>query len=521
MIYLTLVKVFVLLLACNKIVDSKPKKPHIVFVLADDLGFNDVGYNAAKYGSDMRTPFIDSLAMEGIRLENYYVQEMCTPSRSQLLSGKYQIHTGLQHQVIFPLQPHGLPLNNVLLPEQLQQCGYSTHMVGKWHIGFYKTEYLPWNRGFDTFSGFLNSNTDYYNRVVCGTRLTCGFDQHTEEGPDRSTAGEYAAHLHVRKAKEIIDSHDQEKPLFLYLALQSVHSPMQVPEQYSEPYSYINDTIRQIYAGMITTMDESVKNITEHLKETGMWDDTLFIFSTDNGGQPSFGGNNWPLRGSKQTLWEGGIKAVGFVHGKMLNINKANATNHELFHVSDWYPTLLSATECSPLNNTLPLDGVDQWKTISENAKSSRTEILHNIDPLNRVTNNDNTPILDAIQMGFDTAVQAAIRVGDWKLLTGQESFNDWVKPPEWRARPSTEENSVGGGFEKFENKLVRLYNIKEDPSERKELSNAYPEIVDSLLLKLAEYNSTAEPVSFPRRDFNADPKYHDNFWQPWLDSDD
>jgi len=120
------------------LIDTTNSKPHVVFVLADDLGFSDIGYNAKKYGSDMRTPFLDSLAMEGVRLENYYVQEVCTPSRSQLLSGRYQIHTGLQHKVIYPLQPNGLPLDNILLPEQLQQCGYDTHMIGKWTLAFTK-----------------------------------------------------------------------------------------------------------------------------------------------------------------------------------------------------------------------------------------------------------------------------------------------------------------------------------------------------------------------------------------------
>ena len=195
-------------------------KLHIVFVLADDLGFSDIGYNAVKYGTDIRTPSLYSSAMEGIRLENYYVQGICTPSRSQLVSGRYQIHTGLQHRVIYPLQPNRLPLDNILLPEQLQQCGYGAHMIGIWHIGFHKKEYTPWNRSFDTFS-----YTDYYTRVVCGMRFTCGFDQHSEKGPDNSTQGEYGAHLYVRKAKEIIDAHDKTKPMFLYLELQSVHSP--------------------------------------------------------------------------------------------------------------------------------------------------------------------------------------------------------------------------------------------------------------------------------------------------------
>ena len=490
---------------------AETTKPNVVFVLADDYGFNDIGYHGINHGSAIKTPFLDSLAMSGIRLENYYVQQTCTPSRSQLLSGRYQIHTGLQHSVIWPAQPNGLPLNNILLPEQLKNCGYDTYMLGKWHLGFFKDKFLPWNRGFDKYFGYLIGAESYFTKKRCYKKV-CGYSMNSETGPTNETYGEYSAHLYARKAGEMIDKHNKSNPLFMYIALQSVHAPLQVPPAYVTPYSNIVDENRRKYAGMVSAMDEAIKNITEHLEKAGMWNNTLFIFSTDNGGQTRKGASNWPLRGGKDTLWEGGIRGVGFVHGSMLNVPNPNVrTNNELIHVSDWYPTLLHASGCPVMPGTQSLDGFDQWETISQYAVSPRTELLLNIDPL------ESGPE-PRLVMGFDTSVRAGIRVGDWKLLTGDPGFDDWVEPPEWKYEMKS--NSSAGNVtesKRLSSKTILLFNIKIDPYERTEVSELYPHTVRDLLVKLAEYNSTSVPVMYPPDHPRANPSLHGGYWEPWV----
>uniref|UniRef100_F6TZG1 Sulfatase N-terminal domain-containing protein n=1 Tax=Ciona intestinalis TaxID=7719 RepID=F6TZG1_CIOIN len=492
--------------------------PNIVFILADDYGFNDIGYHAVEHHSDMKTPFLDSLAMAGVRLENYYIQPICSPSRSVLMSGRYQIHTGLQHYVISPQQRNGLPLDNIILPEQLHKCGYDTHMVGKWHLGFYKDEYLPWKRGFNSYFGYLTGGEDYYTKWRCDGKL-CGYDMTSEKGPTNATYGQYSANLFANKANEAIDKHDKTKPLFLYVAFQSVHSPMEVPESYAKPFDYIKNHNRKMYGGMVAAMDEAVKNITEHLQAAGLWDNTILVFSADNGGQTLSGGNNWPLRGRKLTLWEGGIKGVGFVHGKILNVPNPNyIVNNEMIHISDWFPTIMEATQCPYVEGTQKLDGVNQWDTIFGKTVSARKEILLNIDPLFTPLFYKETPKQN-IQMGFDTSVHAGIRYGEWKLLTGLQGDDRWIEPPEWKnkAEEEQQEDTEHPGFQKFATKSVQLYNIVNDPYEQVEVSDLYPSVVNDLLSKLAAYNATAVPVNYPPSDPTSDPSLHGGFWGPWV----
>lgn len=462
-------------------------RPNILLIVADDYGYFDIGY----HGSEIKTPNLDQLAMSGLRLENYYVQPVCSPTRSQLLSGRYQIHTGLQSGIIMHLEPNALPLGSKTLADKLSDAGYSTHMVGKWHLGYHKSEYLPTRRGFHSFFGFLNGHNHYFT-YVSQYKSFSGFDlrENEERANIKKYRGKYSTKVFADKVIEIFKSHRSAKPLFVYLPFQAPHAPLDVPKQYLKQYEHTKqEEKRRKYAAMVSCMDEAVGNITDALKEMGVWENTLLIFTTDNGGLYEMGSNR-PLRGYKGSHWEGAIRAVGFVHGKMLDEKMRGTVSHELLHVTDWFPTLVNLVG-GDFNGTKPLDGFDQWETISKGKPSKRNEILININPLVIA------PGEPLFNNTFDTTISAALRQGQWKLITGMKD---------------------GGPVRRVINPNVWLFDIEKDPNEYRDLSSVYPDVVKQMLKRLEYYQSTAVPVLKPEKDYNADPALHGGFWGPWRD---
>jgi len=471
-------------------------RPNIIFILADDYGFHDIGY----HDSEIKTPTLDKLAAEGVKLENYYVQPICTPTRSQLMSGRYQIHTGLQHAIIWSEQPNALPDDSPIMAEKMKESGYATHMVGKWHLGFYKEKYLPWKRGFDTYYGYLTGSEDYYTHERAYHDGTGYLDLHSQDGPVKTENGHYSCNLFTQKAIDVVNNHDTSEPFFLYLAYQSVHGPLEVPHKYKRKYKHIKNKKRRIYAGMTAAMDEGVANLTSALKAKGLWDNTILVFSTDNGGQILAGGSNYPLRGWKGSLWDGGMHGVGFVAGGALKAS--GIVNKELIHVSDWYPTLVNLAKGS-FNGTKPLDGFDQWDTISQSKPSPRKVLLHNIDILYK---KKGVPMFNDT---FDTSVRAAIRVGDMKLITGDPGNSSWIPPPHDTLTFVPEVHDPA-------DKNVWLFNITADPNEHIDLSASMTDLVKSMLGELDRLNATAIPPRFPPMDKRSNPALHGNVWGPW-----
>lgn len=388
-------------------------------------------------------------------------------------------------------------------------------MVGKWHLGFYKRGCMPTQRGFDTFFGSLLGSGDYYSHYKCDSPGMCGYDLHEgEEAAWEQDHGIYSTIMYTQKAVNILASHNPNRPIFLYLAYQAVHSPLQVPARYLERYKSIPNLHRRKYAAMVSCLDEAVRNITLALKQYGYYDNMVMVYSSDNGGQPMAGGSNWPLRGSKGSYWEGGIRAVGFVHSPLLV--KKGTRSRALIHITDWYPTLVMLGE-GTLDENQSLDGYDVWEAISEGRPSPRLDILHNIDPIYAKAKNGSWKAGYGI---WNTAIQAALRVGDWKLLTGVPGYSDWIPPQTFSTlllanRWHNERVSWDRG------KTIWLFNITADPYERVDLSRRYPHVVKKMLFRLLRYNKTAVPCRYPPKDYRSNPQYNGGVWGPWYTDDD
>ncbi|XP_054721312.1 arylsulfatase I-like [Uloborus diversus] len=390
--------------------DSAP--PHIIFIIIDDLGWNDVSFHGSQ---QIPTPNIDALASDGVILNNYYVQPICTPSRGALMTGKYPIKLGLQHDVIYAEAPYGLSLHETLLPQHLKKLGYATHGVGKWHLGHFNEEYLPVNRGFDSFFGYWTGKEDFFTHTEQGTLLTHGLDFHDNNENAFGYLGVYGTDIFTQKADSIINNHNKSKPLFLYVAHQAVHagnkySPLQAPLDYIKKFSHINDRDRRIFAAMASHLDDSIGKLFATLNSSQMLENSVIIFTTDNGaavqGIDQSTGSNWPLRGSKYNMWEGGVRGVSFVWSHELRHAKHKIANN-LMHITDWLPTLYAIAGGDP-EKLGSINGVNQWPSICCGKTSKRQDILHNIDP--------------------DWKVES-IRKGRYKLLKGSVfngSFDGW-----------------------------------------------------------------------------------------------
>ncbi|XP_052786419.1 arylsulfatase B-like [Mya arenaria] len=449
------------------------KPPHIIFIVADDLGWNDVGW----HNDQMFTPNLDKMARAGVILNSSYVQPVCTPSRGCFMTGYYPFHTGLQHDVIHPSTPGYLPANFTTLPQKLKHLGYTTHMVGKWHLGFCNWKYTPTYRGFDSFMGYYNGAEDYYTHVRAK-----GYDFRYNTSVHHPPAGEYSANVISARAVEILDSVDPVRDqLYLYLPFQSVHSPMQVPERYENIYANISTKRRRQYCGMVSALDEAVGNITSALRDRGFMNNALIVFTTDNGGAMYTTANNMPLRGAKWTLWEGGTRGAAFVYSDNL-LQKTGYTNNEMIHAVDWFPTLLTLAGGKP---DAGMDGVNQWPTLSSGTSSARSEFVYNIDDI------DNN---------------AAIRVGQYKLIEGSPGeYNDWTPLP-----PLTASDMFNASFPEHQ-----LFDLNADPTEHHDIASDHPDVVSKLLDRLRFHKATMVPANNPPDDPASNPKNFGGNWSP------
>ncbi|KAG7170719.1 arylsulfatase I-like [Homarus americanus] len=433
--------------------------PNIVFIFADDLGWHDVSW----HNEYVITPNMQELVDTGVMLEQSYVQPLCTPSRSALMTGLYPFRIGRQGRPLMNGDPTGLTLERTLFPEKLQDLGYVTHALGKWHLGFCDWAYTPTERGFNTFLGFLGGAETYFTHMHQE-----GYDFRDQKEVAFEANGTYSAYLIGDRAVEIIENHeDPNKPFFIYLAMQNVHSPFELGYYPDE-----EDPARQTLLAMVTAMDDQVGRVVKALRDSGHYDNTIIIFSSDNGGVANAGSSNYPLYGGKSTMWEGGCRGAAFIHSPLLeNIPRV----HEgLLHVTDWYNTLLEIGGAidAPSN-----DGYFQWDALrTGTVPSPRNSFIYNLNIMN------------------DGSAAGAIRVGDYKYLKGQHKS-------------------------KNETETSYLFNIKDDPSEANNLVEEDPVRAFELeALLLAELTGLV-PVDQPDTDPDSDPSNYGGVWTPgWCD---
>jgi arylsulfatase A-like enzyme len=363
----------------------KGKQPNIVVIISDDMGYADIGCQGCK---DIPTPNIDSIARKGVRFTSGYVScPVCSPTRAGLSTGRYQQRFGHEFNTGPPpgglREQVGLPLTEVTIADILKAAGYVTGAVGKWHLGM-APHFHPFKRGYDEFFGFLHGGHSYidpglgtFNPILRGT-----------EPVDEK---EYLTDAFSREAVAFVERHRKER-FFLYLAYNAVHTPMQSPQRYRDSFKHITNPKRRIYAGMLTAMDEGIGKLLVKLRELGLEKDTLLFFINDNGGPTGANGSrNEPLRATKGTMYEGGIRVPFMV--KWPGRLKAGSTYDKPVISLDILPTAAAAGGAE-LPAGRKLDGVNLLPYLTGENKQPPHEALF-----------------------WRSGLNHAARKGDWKLV--------------------------------------------------------------------------------------------------------
>jgi arylsulfatase A-like enzyme len=422
-----------LVLAYLALAPAAEAKPNFLLLVADDLGWRDVGY----HGSEIRTPNLDRLAKAGVRLEWHYAYPTCSPTRAGLLTGRNPSRFGI-HAPIADRSTAALPAGVATLPGVLKSAGYATALVGKWHLGL-RPAVGPRRYGFEHSYGYFHGQIDQYtHRYKNGERSWHRDDELVDEEGHATDliAAEAVRFLHKKRSG----------PFFLQVAFSVPHHPLQEEDKWVEPYKKtIKDPSRRLYAACVTHLDAAVGRIVEALRKAGGLEETVILFTSDNGGQRDYRsktdyggkhgpyatlGDNRPLRGWKGGLYEGGIRVPAFVSwGKKLRPGACDRTTSYL----DVFPTFAALAGVS-LQPGWKLEGRDIRALLTGEAKAPPAPVLY-----------------------WNTGRQDAVLDGDWKLIVSR-------RPRE----------------------TVELYNLAADPAEKTDLAREDPAKVAALRRLLA-----------------------------------
>jgi len=413
---------------------SEPsKRPNLVVILADDLGYGDLGCFGSR---DIQTPNIDAMAAGGMRLTNFYVNApVCSPTRAGFLTGRSHVRCGAEHVFTPADLQSGLPLNERTLAEELKRGGYTTGLFGKWHLG-YAEKFNPTRRGFDRFVGHLSGFLDYHTHV----NPQIGYDWW--DGLAKTAGDGYSTDLIGKHSIEFVKTH-KDKPFFLFVSHQAPHSPYQGPEDGPlmrwEDGNVVKTQEKQDkekryakYIAMTERMDKTVGDLLKVIDDEGLADRTLVLFVSDNG--PSYlAGTTGGLRGGKHSLWEGGIRvpAVARWPGRI----KAGAVADQPATVLDLFPTLLALAGVKS-EAGVTLDGIDVGPLLFEGKSLPERPLC------------------------WRYLKSAAVRDGKWKLVGKYD--------------PETRQAELAG-------KYGGLFDLEADPAEEHDLAAEHPEIVEKL----------------------------------------
>jgi len=415
------------------------QKPNILLIVADDLGYADIGVNGCQ---DVPTPYIDSIAKNGMRFTNGYVSgPYCSPTRAGLMTGRYQQRFGHEFNPgpANNADPEfGLPLTETTLPDRLKAAGYATGMVGKWHLG-YEPRFHPMKRGFDEYFGFLGGahsyvdNVENLNQVLRGTEPVKEVSYLTDMFGD-----EAVAFIERQKARS----------WFLYLAFNADHAPMHTKESYLARFANIKDPLRQKFAAMHAALDDNIGRVLETLRKNKLEENTLIFFVSDNGGPTNNNGSrNAPLRGFKAQTWEGGI------HVPMLAQWKGTLPAGKVYEQPviqlDFLPTALAAAGMQA-NAEWKLDGVNLLPYLTGKERGAPHTALY-----------------------WRFGGQIAVRMGDWKLVKAPGAG---ATQGEFRTKASTEG--------------AHLYNLAVDIAEQNNLAEKEPAKLKQLAMAWDKWNA-------------------------------
>lgn len=381
-------------LALPKVLTAgQDRKPNIVVIIADDLGYADLGCYGCK---DIPTPHIDSIAANGVRFTDGYVTcPVCSPTRAALITGRYQQRFGYEFNPgsLNSSEVFGLPLTETTIASRLQSAGYTTGVAGKWHLGGHE-KYHPLKRGFDEFFGFPAGAHSYVDHATDGNNpIMRGYRPVAEK--------EYLTDAFARESVAFIERH-RLRPFFLYLSFNAVHSPLQAPQNYLDQFADISDPKRRTFAGMLSAMDDAVGQVLNTIRKNRLEDDTLIIFIGDNGG-PTLNttSRNYPLRAYKGDVYEGGIRVPYMIQWK--GRVPAGKVYRNLVSSLDIVPTAMAAAGVS--RDGAKLDGVDLLPHVTKSSNRVPHDILY-----------------------WRFGEQSAVRQGNWKLVRtpdgGEELFD-------------------------------------------------------------------------------------------------